>query len=184
MSEPETKSEAGDRGVPSRARGIVNGLVDGGVSIVASLPDSWLTPVIQEVLGRDELRHTRVSREDDAAAIAAGAGLMGVRSAVLCQNAGALVSTNMLAAFTNHHQLPFVMIAADRGGPEDGFYYQAYKEHVTADVMKSVGIPVHHLQSPEDDWLIARSCEQAWLHRRPVVLLCTKSFLLADPVMS
>jgi sulfopyruvate decarboxylase subunit alpha len=105
---------------------------------------------------------------------------MGVRSAVLCQNAGVLLATNVLAAFALHHQLPLVVIAANRGGPDDGFFYQMYKGQVCADVARAAGLTVHHVQGPRDDWLFERAHEQAWLQRRPVVLLCSRAALLGD----
>lgn len=172
-----TDVSAADEARQARASAIVGRLGAGGVTIAASLPDSWLTPIITEVSAQPTMTHTRVTREDDAASIAAGAALMGARSVVLCQNAGALVATNVLAALAHHHQLPFVILAADRGGPEDGFYYQSYKGAVTADVMAALRLPVHRVSGPDDDWLIERSCEQAWMHRRPVVLLCSRAAL-------
>lgn len=172
-----TDVSAAERARQDRGAAILGRLRAGGVTIAASLPDSWLTPTIDAVSAEPTIVHTRVTREDDAVAIAAGAALMGARSAVLCQNAGALLAANMLAALAHHHQLPFVILAADRGGPEDGFYYQSYKGAVTADVMAALRLPMHRVSGPQDDWLIERSCEQAMMHRRPVVLLCSKAAL-------
>jgi sulfopyruvate decarboxylase subunit alpha len=165
---------------PTRASAIADRLAAGGIRVTASLPDSWLTPLISEVTSRETFTHTRVTREDDAVAIAAGAALMGTRSAVLCQNAGALLATNMLAAFAHHHQLPFVVVAAERGRAEDGFYYQSYKGQVAYDVLTAAGLVVHRVEGPGDDWLIERASEQAMMHRKPVVLLCSKAALVGE----
>jgi len=162
----------------ARSAAIVDRLRAGGVEVAAYLPDSWLTPLIDTVAADDGIRHVRVTREDDAMAIAAGAALMGKRAAVLCQNAGVLLSANVLAAFALHHQLPLVILAAGRGGAEDGFYYQMYKGQVTEPVAAALGLTVHHVDGPDDDWLIERACEEAWLQRRPVVLLCSRDALL------
>lgn len=172
-----TETLATEHARHERGEAIHSRLVAGGVTIAASLPDSWLTPTIDAVSADPGIVHTRVTREDDAVAIAAGAALMGAQSAVLCQNAGVLLATNMLAALAHHHQLPFVIVAADRGGPEDSFYYQAYKGAVTSDVVAALRLPIHRVSGPQDDWLIERSCEQALMHRRPVVLLCSKAAL-------
>ncbi|PBC35909.1 hypothetical protein CJ178_31220 [Rhodococcus sp. ACPA4] len=164
-----------------RGEQIAARLAAGGVELAAYLPDSWLTPLIERVIADESIKDVRVSREDDAMAIAGGAALMGRRAAVLCQNAGVLLSTNVLSAFAHHHQLPVVIVAAARGGAEDGFYYQMYKGKVTESVATAAGLAVHHVNGPDDDWLFERASEQAWLERRPVVLLCSRSALLGVP---
>ncbi|MDQ6524952.1 thiamine pyrophosphate-binding protein [Nocardioides sp. LHD-245] len=165
----------------TRSTAIVDRLKAGGVGLAAYLPDSWLSPLIGEVVADPSILDVRVTREDDAVAIAGGAALMGLRSAVLCQNAGVLLSANVLAAFAHHHELPLVVVAAARGGAEDGFYYQMYKGQVTAGVAAAAGLTVHHVDGPADDWLFEKASEQAWLLRRPVVLLCSRRALLGEP---
>lgn len=161
-----------------RAERIVGRLRAGGIEIAASLPDSWLSAVIDRVEADERLTHVRVTREDEAVAIAGGAALMGRRGVVLCQNAGVLLSANVLAAYALHHQLPMLIVAVSRGGPDDGFYYQAYKGQVTAGVAAAVGLSAHRVDSAADDWLFERAAEQSWLQRRPVLLLCSRAALL------
>ena len=162
----------------ARAVAITERLQAGGVEVAAYLPDSWLTPLISEVHASPAIRDVLVTREDDAVAVAAGAALMGSRGVVLCQNAGLLLSTNVLAAMALHHQLPLVVVAAWRGEPHDGFFYQMYKGQVSDDVARAIGLTVHHVRGAEDDWLFERASEQAWLQRRPVVLMATRQALL------
>lgn len=159
---------------------LVDGLAAAGVSFAASLPDSWLSEVLDAVDRAPGIIHVRVTREDDGAAVCAGAALAGVRSVLLCQNAGVLLATNGLAAYALHHQLPFLVLAALRGGPDDGFFYQAYKGQVTVPVLDAIGLPHHLLDGPADDHLIGDAMNQAWLHRRPVVVLCTRRALLGE----
>lgn len=163
-----------------RAAHVVNRLRAGGVRLAASLPDSWLGPLLAEVDATEEITHVRAAREDDAVAVAGGAALMGTRSAVLCQNAGVLLATNVLAGFAWHHQIPLLVVAADRGGAEDGFFYQTYKGTVAAGVAAAAGLTVHRVNGPSDHWLFERGSEQAWLQRRPVVLLCARAALVGD----
>lgn len=160
-----------------RGHEIVAALRRGGVTVTASLPDSWLGGLIEAAEATPGHTHLRVAREDDAVAVAAGAALMGTRSAVFAQNAGVLLSANILAALAHHHQIPLVMVAADRGEPHDGFYYQAYKGQVTEDVVTALGLTVHRIDSPDRHWLFERASEQAWLQRRPVILLCPRATL-------
>lgn len=161
-----------------RARIITDRLLAGGVEVAAYLPDSWLTPLINQVIAEPAITHARVSREDDAMAVAGGAALMGKRAVVLCQNAGMLLSANVLAAFALHHQLPLMIVAAARGEANDGFYYQMYKDQVSEGVAQAIGLTVHRVERPDDDWLFERASEQAWLQRRPVLLLCSRDTLM------
>lgn len=167
-------------GAASRAEALVDQLVAGGVELAATLPDSWLTAVIERVADHPDLRHVRVTREDDGAAVCAGAALAGKRAVLVCQNAGALLAANGLAAYALHHQLPFLVLAAHRGDHDDGFYYQAYKGAVVPKVLDAIGLPRHHLKSSADDHLVGEALDQAWLHQRPVVVLCSRRALLGD----
>lgn len=163
-----------------RGEAIVERLIAAGVTIGASLPDSWLSGVLDAFDRAQGAVHVRVTREDDGAALCAGAALAGARSVLLCQNAGVLLSANGLAAYALHHQLPFLVLAAHRGGADDGFYYQAYKGQVTEPVLTALGLPHHLVDRSGDDDLITEAMQQAWLHRRPVVVLCSRRFLLGS----
>ena len=98
-----------------RARQIADRMHAGGIEVAASLPDSWLSALIDHLTADDRFTHVRVTREDDAVAIAGGAALMGSRGVVVCQNAGVLLATNVLAAYAHHHQLPVLVVAVERG---------------------------------------------------------------------
>jgi sulfopyruvate decarboxylase subunit alpha len=156
---------------------IAGGLKEAGVNLVASLPDSWLKGVIKAVESDPYFQHVRVTREDDGVGICAGAYLGGRKAALICQNAGLLLSTNALAAYGLYHQIPFVCIAAYRGTHEDRYYYQMYKGRVIEPVLSALGLPYHLLDTPEDLSIIGDAVTQAYLNRMPVVLLMTRRAL-------
>lgn len=158
----------------ARADEIVKELITAKVSIVSSLPESWLPEVLRAVEEAPGITRVPVTREDDGAAVCAGAALAGYRAALICQNAGILLATNGLAAYALHHQLPFLILAVARGGLDDGHVYQAYKGQVTAPVLEAIGLQYHWLDGPGDDHVIGQALNQSWLHRRPVVVLCTR----------
>jgi sulfopyruvate decarboxylase subunit alpha len=163
-----------------RADAITQQLVEAGITLAASLPDSWLGAVIDAVDQQLSIRQLRVAREDDGAAICAGAALAGQRSVLICQNSGLLLSVNGLAGYAVHHQLPFLALAVARGERDDGYFYQTYKGQVTAPVLDAVGIPYHRLTGRDDDWIIGEAMNQAWFYRRPVVVLCSRRSLLGE----
>jgi len=159
---------------------LLAGLSTAGVDLVATLPDSWLAPILDAIEATPGIDLVRVAREEDGIGLCAGAWLGGRRALMLCQNAGLLVSVNALAALAHHHQIPVAIVAADRGGIEDGFFYQAYKGRVTCPVLDAIGTPWHRMDSPEGFRSLPALFRQAELHRRPVVMLATRVALLGD----
>lgn len=159
---------------------VVRALVRAKVEIATSLPDSWLAPLIERVDDERAIRHIRVTREDDGAAICAGAALGGKRAVLICQNAGLLLSANALAGYAHHHQLPFLVLAVYRGTHEDRFHYQMYKGLVTEPVLEGLGIPYRVVDEIGNASLVEDAAREADLRRRPVVLLMRRRALLGD----
>lgn len=165
----------------TNAKLITGALRRAGVTVAASLPDSWISAVIAEVDADPAITHVRVTREDDGAGICAGASVGGRGAVLICQNAGLLLSTNTLAGYGLHHQIPFLVLAVYRGSREDRFYYQMYKGAVTEPVLKAIGLPYHVLERIEDVAVIEDLAMQARLSRRPAVVLLRREALLGEP---
>ena len=164
----------------ANAERIVGALVHARVEVAASLPDSWLSAVIDRIDAEKPIRHVRVTREDDGVGICAGASLGGKRAVLVCQNAGVLLSANALAGYGLHHQLPFLVLAAYRGSSEDRFYYQMYKGLVTEPLVAALQLPYHVVDRIEQAGVIEDAVRQASLARRPVVVLLRRAALLGD----
>jgi sulfopyruvate decarboxylase subunit alpha len=162
------------------AERIVGALTNAGVTIAASLPDSWLSAVIDRVDADRSIRHVRVTREDDGVGICAGASLGGKRAVLICQNAGVLLSANALAGYGLHHQLPFLVLAVYRGSHEDRFYYQMYKGIVTEPVLRALQLPYHVMERIEQVGIVEDAVRESSLARRPVVVLVRRGALLGD----
>ena len=162
------------------AHPLVEALADADVVLAASLPDSWLTGVLEALDASETIRHIPVAREDEAVGLVAGMTLGGRRGVVVCQNAGLLVSVNALAGYGAYHGLAVPVIAALRGGPDDGFYYQSYKARTTGRVLDGIDVPSFTVSDPDRIADAARVVDMAWLHRRPAVALLTRDALLGS----
>lgn len=169
---------------PQKAAVIVAALKQAGIDLVATLPDAWLTDLIVAIAADRAITLVRVTREEEAVGICAGAWLGGRRAAVLAQNAGVLVSVNALAGLAMHHQIPVLLLVAQRGGIDDDQYYQVYKGLVTEPVLDAIGVPHHRVRSVSDCGLIAQAQRQAHLSRLPVALLFERAALIADPTVA
>jgi sulfopyruvate decarboxylase subunit alpha len=157
---------------------ILASLKRAGITLVASLPDQWLGDLIKRCDDDPEITHVKLAREDDGVGICAGAFLGGRKAALICQNAGVLLSINALGGMAFHHQIPFLVLAAYRGSYDDGYYYQFYKGRITVPVLEAAGLPYYVIDGPEQFHLIERSAQQSFLMRLPLVLLLRRRALL------
>jgi sulfopyruvate decarboxylase subunit alpha len=157
---------------------IVAALKRTGIDLIATLPDAWLGDLLTACDRDPAMTVIRVTREDEGIGICAGAFLGGRRGALIAQNAGLLLSANVLAGIAMHHQIPLLLLLAQRGGPDDDQYYQIYKGRVTVPVANALGLPCHVLNGTDDYYLIEGAARQAYLARVPVVVLMTRAALL------
>lgn len=160
---------------------LVEALEAAGVTFAASLPDSWLTEILEALDASDVIRHIPVAREDEGVGLVAGMTLGGSRGVLVCQNAGLLVAVNALAGYGGHHALAVPVIAVMRGGNDDGFYYQAYKARSTVAVLDGIDVPNFVVSEADRVADAARVVDMAWLHRRPAAALMTRNALLGPP---
>jgi sulfopyruvate decarboxylase subunit alpha len=158
---------------------IIGLLRQAGIDLVATLPDSWLTPWLDAIEAEPGVKLVRVTREDEAVAICAGAWLGGRRAAVLAQSGGFLLSVNALAGYALHHHIPILLLLAQRGGTDDDQYYQIYKGKVTVPVLEALRLPYHVAKTSDDVALIPDAYRQATLSRGPVAVLLSKDALKA-----
>jgi sulfopyruvate decarboxylase subunit alpha len=156
---------------------ILEELKKAGITLVASLPDRWFAGLIRQCETDPEITHVRLAREDDGVGLCAGAFLGGRKAALICQNAGLLVSVNALGGFAYHHEIPMLIIAAHRGGYDDNQYYQMYKGRIVEPVLQALGLPHYVVDGPEDLSRIGEGARHAYLNRMPAVVLLRRRAL-------
>jgi phosphonopyruvate decarboxylase len=89
-----------------------------GYDMYTGVPCSFLTPFINYVLDRDDLRYVISANEGDAVATAAGAALGGRRAIAMMQNSGLGNAVNPLTSLTWAFRIPILIIVTWRGDPE------------------------------------------------------------------
>ena len=90
---------------------------DTGVGFYAGVPCSFLTPLINRTASDRSLRYVGATSEGEAVAIAAGAWLAGLRTAVMCQNSGLGNAVNPLTSLNTPFRIPTLLIVTWRGQP-------------------------------------------------------------------
>lgn len=156
----------------SGAQAIVRGLEEAGVTLVASVPDTWIGKLMATVRESPTIRALDVAREEEAVAVACGANLAGGRGAVLIQNAGLLNCGGILAGLVELYRLPCFFIVSLRGDHRDPVFYHQPKGRVTAATLDAWRLP-HAVADRGGDLAaqVRRGVEQAAASRGPYVLL-------------
>jgi sulfopyruvate decarboxylase subunit alpha len=123
------------------ARRIVAGLEAAGVTLAASVPDTWIGGLMAEVRRSPRVYALDVAREEEAVAVVCGANLAGGRGAVLIQNAGLLNCGGILASLVELYRIPCFFIVSYRGDHRDPVYYHAPKGRVTEETLRAWRLP-------------------------------------------
>lgn len=119
---------------------------DQGYSFYTGVPCSFLTPLINRVIGC--ARYVGAASEGEAVAIAAGAWLAGQRTVVMCQNSGLGNAVNPLTSLNHPFRIPSLLIVTWRGQP--GLHDEpqhALMGEITADLLNVMR--VEHAPFPE-----------------------------------
>ncbi len=88
-----------------------------GFDFYSGVPCSFLTPLINRVIGDPSIGYVGATSEGEAVAIAAGAWLAGKRSVVICQNSGLGNTISPLTSLNWPFRIPTLLITTWRGQP-------------------------------------------------------------------
>jgi sulfopyruvate decarboxylase subunit alpha len=132
------------------SRIVFDGLKRAGVKIVSALPETWLVHLINMAEADPETTLVRITREEEAIGISAGAHLAGVRSVLLMQNHGFLAAINPIVSLAFLYKIPLLMLISYRGHLGERDPWQTQGGRYTEPVLKSLDIPYDHLTNPGD----------------------------------
>ncbi len=112
--------------------------LDFGVAV--AVPDSWLGEILVRIEREPTMRLVRATHEEEALAIACGARLGGVRTAMFVQNAGLLSMGAGMVCLAQRYQFPLLLLVSYRGTPEDAVFYHVAKGRATEPVLTGLGV--------------------------------------------
>jgi len=129
---------------------LYDSLKQSGVKIISALPETWLVHLINMAEADPETTLVRLTREEEAIGISAGAHLAGVRSALLMQNHGFLAAINPIVSLAFLYKIPLLMLISYRGHIGERDPWQTQGGRFTEPVLKALAIPYDYLTNPGD----------------------------------
>lgn len=154
----------------------VDEIIRQGTHFFTGVPCSYLTPLINEVIVRNETRYILASNEGEALSLASGLWLSNQTAVVLCQNSGLGNLINPLTSLNDPFSIPVLLLVTWRGQPgtKDEPQHKLMGE-ITPDLLTLAGVKWAVL--PDDETQALQAVQQAndYMRReqRPFALVMT-----------
>lgn len=132
------------------SRIVFDALTRSGVSLMSALPETWLVHIMTMADDDPSTTLVRITREEEAIGISAGALLAGVRSALLMQNHGFLASVNPIVSLAMLYKIPLLMLISYRGHMGEDAPWQTMGGRMTEPLLQALDIPYDYLRDPSD----------------------------------
>jgi len=160
------------------SRIVYDALKKSGVRLVSALPETWLVHLIRMADEDPETTLVRITREEEAIGISAGAHLAGVKAALLMQNHGFLAAINPVVSLAFLYKIPLLMLISYRGHMGEKDPWQTQGGRWTEPILRTLDIPYDCLRNPADverQILAAQTLAESSL--TPVALLLTRELM-------
>src|SRR5882672_4125338 len=169
-------ADAGD----TVAKRIADVAADCGISLVASLPDGWITKLITCFAGDARFRHVSVNREESAIGLCSGAFLSGTGAFALMGASGFLTCIYAITKINYTYQIPLLIGITLRGRPGDHAKFHQSNALYLEPVMRAIDIPFVAIERSEDIPQLAIAFRHSRVLSRPVVVGFTREMLRGE----
>ncbi len=165
------------------ATDLVDALTEAGVTVAASLPDDWVSPILNRLDEHPDIEHIRVAREPEIVAICGGAFLGGARAVGVMGATGFLTCGCELATLGVKFQIPMLLMVSLRGGPYDTQVFQEVQWRTARRVAEALELPSITLDRREKLAGLPKAYQALRIHKRPYIAWLSKSLLTNTPPM-
>ncbi len=159
------------------ADALLAALKEAGVTLAASLPDDWVSPLLARLDDDPDVTHVRVAREPEIVGICSGAFFGGVRAAGVLGSTGLLTCISELNGLNVKHGIPLFLVVSLRTGVYELQTFQETQARTVLPLADTLGFPYVIIDRPEKVELIPHAFEASRLHKRPYIAWLTKSLL-------
>src|SRR5262245_34295507 len=167
-------------GAKGVARKIADATAECGISLVASLPDGWITQLITEFAGDARFRHVSVNREESAIGLCSGAFLSGIGSFALMGASGFLTCIYALTKINYTYQIPILIGITLRGRPGDSAKFHQSNGLYLEPVIAAIALPFIPIEREADIGKLVTAYKHSRTMTRPVVVGFTRELLRGD----
>src|SRR5712675_1616470 len=171
---------AGGGGAERVARQIADATAACGISLVASLPDGWITPLIEHYVGDARFRHVSVNREESAIGLCSGAFLSGTGAFALMGASGFLTCIYAITKINYTYQIPLLIGITLRGRPGDRAKFHQSNGLYLEPVIRSIDMPFVAIERGDDIGRLATAYRHSRVLSRPVVVGFTREVLRGE----
>ncbi len=122
------------------SRAVIDALVTGGWTFVASVPDKAVAALLDAVSADPRMTHVPCTREEEAIGLCAGAAFAGRRGVLITQNSGIGNAVNALTSLIAFYELPLLILVSQRGGSDERIAAQGPMGRATRPVLEACGV--------------------------------------------
>ncbi len=170
--------------VPKAVTGITAQIVEEvskcGIKLVASLPDTWISELIEAFDQDQRFIHVPVNREESAIGLCSGAFFSGTGSLALMGASGFMTCIYALTKINYTYQIPLLIFITLRGSFGDHAKYHVSNGLYLLPLMDSISMPYTIVDSPEKVADISKAYTHSRVMSRPVVVGFTRSVLRGE----
>ncbi len=171
---------ADNSGKEAAAQRIVDAAAECGISLVASLPDGWITALIERFAGDVRFRHVAVNREESAIGLCSGAFFSGLGAFALMGASGFLTCIYALTKINYTYQVPLLIGITMRGAFGDQAKFHQSNGLYLEPVMKAIDIPYMVIDRAADIPRLGVAYRHSRTISRPVVVGFTRELLRGE----
>lgn len=159
---------------------IVEEVAGCGIKLVASLPDTWISDLIEAFDQDQRFIHVPVNREESAIGLCSGAFFGGTGSLALMGASGFMTCVYALTKINYTYQIPLLIFITLRGSLGDRAKYHVSNGLYLLPLMESISMPYVIVDSADKLSLISKAHDQSRVFCRPVVAGFTRSVLRGE----
>jgi sulfopyruvate decarboxylase subunit alpha len=151
-----------------------------GISLVASLPDGWITSLIEHFDADGRFRHVAVNREESAIGLCSGAFFSGIGALALMGASGFLTCIYAITKINYTYQIPLLIGITLRGRPGDPAKFHQSNGLYLEPVIRAIDIPFITIERGAEIARLAVAFQHSRMMARPVVVGFTREVLRGE----
>jgi len=171
-------------GTTSTADEVASRIVDAtaacGITLVASLPDGWITSLIALYAADGRFRHVAVNREESAIGLCSGAFFGGIGTLALMGASGFMTCIYAITKINYTYQIPLLIGITLRGRPGDGAKFHQSNGLYLEPLIASIGMPFVPIERSADIDRLGTAYRHSRVMSRPVVVGFTRDVLRGE----